>query len=518
MHDVGSAADDLALRPLTGRNGHKVSHLLAADLRRQILAGELAADRQLPHEPELVATLNVSRDTLREALRILESEELVEVKRGRGGGVVVRLPGLDAASRYVALLLQRRRTTLAHLEEVRSVVEPAAAARVVVENRPAALAALGSLHEAERAVQGDPLAFVSAMSAFDQSVTDHSANHTIAVIAGVFRDIYAGQVYASIGGGDAAAAERIARRVIVGHSAFLDALRRNDAALAREAWSDYLSTTARVLVSRGTSRRPIDITGLWRAQAESVGRSPSQRRAQVVAAEFRSRIAEGSLHEGDRLAALPELAQEFGISRPTLREALRVLETEQLLELRAGDRGGATILAPATRVAAKRTGAVLEARRATVADCFRALRMIEPEIAGVVALHAPPKQLERLRRTERELGTVTDDAATFVAAWWEAERVAFAAVDNPALAVLSEILRWIRVGLQPVVTAKVENLPGVTKGNRRAHRQFGEFVTAVEHRDPAGATKAWADCMRTNGAWMEEPAIGDQLIVDLLDA
>ena len=101
------------------RSPQKVSHLLAADLRRQILNGELAADQQLPSEPDLIARLQISRDTLREALRILESQQLLEVKRGRGGGAVVRRPGLQAVGRYVALLLQLRRTTLAHLEEAR---------------------------------------------------------------------------------------------------------------------------------------------------------------------------------------------------------------------------------------------------------------------------------------------------------------------------------------------------------------------------------------------------------------
>ena len=83
-------------------------------------------------EPELIARLQVSRDTLREALRILESQQLLEIKRGRGGGAVVRRPGLQAVARYVALLLQLRRTTLAHLEEARSVIEPSAAQQVAM--------------------------------------------------------------------------------------------------------------------------------------------------------------------------------------------------------------------------------------------------------------------------------------------------------------------------------------------------------------------------------------------------
>jgi DNA-binding FadR family transcriptional regulator len=512
----GTGADGV-LRPIARRNTHKVSHLLAANLRRQILNGQLAADQKLPPEADLVAAFQVSRDTLREALRILESQQLVEIKRGRGGGVIVRPPGLEAVSRYVALLLQLRKTTLAHLEEARSVIEPPAAEEVAVRTEPHDLQMLWALHDAERAAEGRPLAFVTAMSAFDQAVTDLSANRTIAVIAGVFRDIYAGQVFSAIGDGDAIAAERIARRVIVSHSSFLDAAQRGDATLAQKVWRDYLSTTGRLLVSRGTSRRPIDITPLWRAQAGRAGHEATPRRAQVVATEIRARIAEGDLNEGDRLPALVDLADEFAISRPTLREALRILETELLVDLRAGDRAGATVLSPTTRVAAQMAGTVLEARHTTVADCYRALRMVEPAIVGLIASRAGEEQLQQMRTVESELAAATDDVVRFVATWWEAERITFDAVNNPAVIVIAEILRWIRVGMQPAITAKVEDLPWVSKTNRSAQRLFAQFVTAAAEHDPARASQAWAQCMKANGSWMEESELGKRLIVDLMD-
>ena len=134
--------------------------------------------------------------------------------------------------------------------------------------------------------------------------------------------------------------------MIVSHSAFLDAVRRRDASLAQKTWSDYLFTTSRMLVSRNVSRQPIDMTPLWRAQAGQDGAEPDAAARAVVATEIRARIAEGRLGDGDRLPPLAELADEFGISRPTLREALRILEMEFLLDLRTGDRGGATSAPP----------------------------------------------------------------------------------------------------------------------------------------------------------------------------
>jgi DNA-binding FadR family transcriptional regulator len=505
--------DDTAWRALPRRNTQKVSHLLAADLRRQILDGGLAADQQLPSEAELTARLRVSRDTLREALRILESQQLVEVQRGRGRGAVVRRPGLEAAGGYVALLLQLRKTTLAHLEEARSVIEPPAAEQVALHVDRDGLEALVALQDSERVAEGDPLAFVTAVAAYDQAVTELSGNRTLAVIAGVFRDIYAGQVFAAFDTEDAGARERLSRRVIVSHCAFLEAARRRDAALAQKTWSDYLYTTSRLLVSRNVSRQPIDMTPLWRAQADA---DASPRRAAVVATEIRSRIAEGTLGEGDRLPPLTELAEEFDISRPTLREALRILEMEFLLDLRTGDRAGARIQTPSTRVAAQFAGVVLEARGATLGDFYRAMQLIEPTIMGLAAARVTPRQLRTLEAMDAELAESTEDTARFITVLREAELFVFSTVKNPALTVIAEILHCVRIAVAPAVTADAKALPWVSTTNRNTQEMFAEFVAAAAEHDSARATNAWTAALEANAPWIEESELGNRLMLDLM--
>ncbi|MDH6242715.1 GntR family transcriptional regulator [Mycobacterium sp. OTB74] len=509
--DSGSAA----WRALPRRNTQKVSHLLAGDLRRQILTGQLAADQQLPPEAELTAQLQISRETLREALRILESQQLVEIKRGRGGGAVVRRPGLDAVARYVTLLLQLRKTTLAHLEEARTVIEPPAAELLASQAGFDDIETLVALHDAERAAH-DALSFVTAMSAFDQAVIELSGNRTLAIIAGVFRDIYAGQIYSLIDSTDVSSAEQIARRVIVSHSAFLDAARRGDGALAQNTWSDYLFTTHRMLVSRNISRQPIDVAPLWRAQARQDNAESAPRRASVVATEIRARIAEGQLSEGDRLAPLAELADEFGISRPTLREALRILEMEYLLDLRTGDRAGAAIRTPTTRVASQLSGIVLEARGATLADFHQALRLIEPSIMGLVANRISAKQLKVLAQINIELSETTEDTVRFVSTYREAEKAAFSAVKNPALTVIAEILHWVRVAVEPAIADDVKGLPWVAKANRRAQGRFERFVAAAAEHDSARATAIWTEALKANAEWAEQSEFSERLMLDLM--
>lgn len=98
----------------------KASERIADRLRGQIVRGEIPPGGMLPPEKRMVEDLGVSRPTLREAFRILESEGLITVLTGARGGPQVRLPDLSVASRHIGLYLQTRGATLADLLEARA--------------------------------------------------------------------------------------------------------------------------------------------------------------------------------------------------------------------------------------------------------------------------------------------------------------------------------------------------------------------------------------------------------------
>jgi len=116
----------------------KTAELVAAHLRNQIVRGQLVEGDSLPPEAELMADFGVSRPTLREAFRVLESESLITIRRGARGGAKVHGISPTTAARYAGLLLQARGTTLADVYQCRIILEPAAA-RLLAE-RPTELA------------------------------------------------------------------------------------------------------------------------------------------------------------------------------------------------------------------------------------------------------------------------------------------------------------------------------------------------------------------------------------------
>lgn len=105
----------------------KASDVLATELRERILRGEFPSGTALPPERELVTQTRMSRTTVREALRILEVQSLVNIKTGRSGGAFVQRPDGESFASSVNLLIRGRQIRMAALLETREAIEPACA-------------------------------------------------------------------------------------------------------------------------------------------------------------------------------------------------------------------------------------------------------------------------------------------------------------------------------------------------------------------------------------------------------
>jgi DNA-binding FadR family transcriptional regulator len=113
------------------------------------------------------------------------------------------------------------------------------------------------------------------------------------------------------------------------------------------------------------------------------GRVPQRRIAETVAAELRARILAGD--DDYRLPTQDQLVQDFGVSYPSIREALRILETEGLVTVRRGNVGGAEVHRPDESSAAYHLGLALQGARVTLGDLAAGLRTLEPMCAAECA-------------------------------------------------------------------------------------------------------------------------------------
>jgi len=106
----------------------KVFQDVVEQIQEAIFDGRLEAGQTLPPERTLKAMFNISRGTLREALRVLEQKGLIEIKLGVGGGSVVRAVDAEQISESLGLLIRSQRVSLNHLAQFREDVEGIAAA------------------------------------------------------------------------------------------------------------------------------------------------------------------------------------------------------------------------------------------------------------------------------------------------------------------------------------------------------------------------------------------------------
>jgi GntR family transcriptional regulator, transcriptional repressor for pyruvate dehydrogenase complex len=111
-------------------------------------------------------------------------------------------------------------------------------------------------------------------------------------------------------------------------------------------------------------------------------RIPQLRIAESVAAELRTRILHGQGADAYRLPTQDRLMEEFGVSLPSIREAIRILETEGLVTVRRGNVGGAEVHQPDEASAAYHLGLVLQGGRVGLGDLARAIQLLEPMCAA----------------------------------------------------------------------------------------------------------------------------------------
>jgi DNA-binding FadR family transcriptional regulator len=153
-----------------------------------VVEGQLKDGDFLPHEAELITHFQVSRPTLREAVRLLESERLVEVRRGSRTGAKVRVPGAEIVARPAGLLLALSGATLADVMTARLAIEPAAA-KLLAEDGTAE-----AHEELARLVDDIPQEWQAgrlgpATANLHRRMVELSGNATLGIIAGMLHEI-----------------------------------------------------------------------------------------------------------------------------------------------------------------------------------------------------------------------------------------------------------------------------------------------------------------------------------------
>ena len=238
--------------------------------------------------------------------------------------------------------------------------------------------------------------------------------------------------------------------------------------------------------------------------------------AEIVSRELRNQIVRGTLKQGDSLAAEGELMTRFGVSRPTLREAIRILESEGLISISRGARGGAAVLSPNINIAARHIGFVLQANGTTLADIYRVHLVVEPAAARMVAETASKTAPPVLRRCIEECRTAIDDDFAFGIATARFRNTLIEQANVSVLTLLMGMLNHVFELAWGTLTATAGQQLDNAPDKQRGLRSLEKLVDYIEAGDGAGAEAHWhkhtETVEKTTRKWL--PAA---TVVDILD-
>jgi GntR family transcriptional repressor for pyruvate dehydrogenase complex len=200
-----------------------------------------------------------------------------------------------------------------------------------------------------------------------------------------------------------------------------------------------------------------------------------------IVRQIKGLVSDGRLKSGDRLPPERDLAERFRVSRTSVREALRALETTGLIEIRAGE--GAFVREVSVESLIEPLALVILTHREAIAELYEARRLLEPPIAALAARRASPDEVAEMSRILDEQGRevaagrtgLTQDAAFHTAI--------VHSTHNRA------ITRLVAALMDLLTQSREESLqtPGRPERSHQDHRQI---LAAIQSRDEDRARQA----------------------------
>lgn len=201
-----------------------------------------------------------------------------------------------------------------------------------------------------------------------------------------------------------------------------------------------------------------------------------------IVEQIEQTILKGTLKAGDQLPAERELAQQFGVSRTAVREAVKALREKGLVEAYAG-RG--TFVTNGTPPSIKQSlGRMMRAdQQDGTAHLVEVREILEPEIAALAASRADEEAIATMREAIAVMDSAKRDPEAFIEADLDFHLALAEAASNPLiLSLIDSIVAVLRD--QRMLIFNVEG------GPERGQYHHKRILEAIEHRDPQGARDA----------------------------
>lgn len=212
---------------------------------------------------------------------------------------------------------------------------------------------------------------------------------------------------------------------------------------------------------------------------------------QLVADSIRRKIILGEHKDGDFLPNEGHLLEQYRVSRPVLREAIRILQSESLLTIRRGSKGGARVNAPRPEPVARQAGGLLQYQHTTVFDVFRARSIIEPPAVRLLAENATPLTVQRLQDALEREAEAIGDPRRWGKVHAEFHTLVVELSGSNTLALFADIMSEITTAHTQAVWQHAADESQKLSDAELAHRVHRKLVQLVAEGKPANAEQLW---------------------------
>ena len=199
-----------------------------------------------------------------------------------------------------------------------------------------------------------------------------------------------------------------------------------------------------------------------------------------IVSQIRELIADGRLKSGDQLPSERELSEMFQVSRASVREAIRALESMGLIEIRSGE--GTYVASSVETLLSPLASAILQ-QKDVLLEIFEARKIVEPEIAALAAERANPEEIEQMELILKEQARQIAEGETGVEADTTFHSTLAQAAKNKILLRLNDAI---------VDSLRETRERSLQTDGRPARSMAGhrEILEAIRAKDPAKAREA----------------------------
>jgi GntR family transcriptional repressor for pyruvate dehydrogenase complex len=209
---------------------------------------------------------------------------------------------------------------------------------------------------------------------------------------------------------------------------------------------------------------------------------------QQIVDQIERRVLNGDLRHGDRLPTERELAEQFGVSRTVVREAMKALAQKGLIQVRPG-RGTFVIDGTSQAMQHSLSLMMMIGQVGTIASLAEVREILEPEIAAKAALRATEANIAAMQAAVATMDATLDDSDAFIAADHAFHRALAEGTQNAIILNLID-------SIVDLLQEQRKRISLVSGGPQRGQYHHKQILDAIARRDPDTAREAMSAHLR----------------------